>query len=29
MSNPTIYDQAISAVIKMLETAAGTDWHQP
>ena len=28
MSNPTIYDQATSAVVKMLETA-GTDWHQP
>ena len=28
MSNPTIYDQATSAVVKMLETA-GTNWHQP
>ena len=28
ISRSTIYDQAISAVIKMLETA-GTDWHQP
>ena len=28
MSNPTIYDQATNAVVKMLETA-GTDWHQP
>ena len=28
MSNPTIYDQATKAVVKMLETA-GTDWHQP
>ena len=28
MSNPTIYDQATSAVVKMLETA-GTNWCQP
>ena len=28
MSNPTIYDQATKAVVKMLETA-GTDWQQP
>ena len=28
MSNPTIYDQATNAVVKMLETA-GTDWCQP
>jgi len=28
MSNPTIYDQATNAVVKMLETA-GTDWYQP
>ena len=28
MPNPTIYDQATSAVVKMLETA-GTNWHQP
>jgi len=28
MSQSTIYDQATSAVVKMLETA-GTDWHQP
>ena len=28
MSNPTIYDQATKAVVKMLETA-GTDWYQP
>ena len=27
MSNPTIYDQATNAVVKML--AAGTDWCQP
>jgi len=28
MPNPTIYDQATKAVVKMLETA-GTDWQQP
>ena len=28
MSNPTIYDQATNAVVKMLETA-GTNWCQP
>ncbi|MFP6719744.1 MAG: hypothetical protein VCF25_05680 [Candidatus Poribacteria bacterium] len=28
MSNPTIYDQATKAVVKMLETA-GTDWQKP
>jgi antirestriction protein ArdC len=28
MSNPTIYDQATKAVVKMLGTA-GTDWQQP
>jgi len=28
MPNPTIYDQATSAVVKMLETA-GTNWQQP
>ena len=28
MSNPTIYDQATNAVVKMLETAV-TNWHQP
>ena len=28
MSNPTIYDQATKAVVKMLETA-GMNWPQP
>ena len=28
MSQSTIYDQATSAVVKMLE-AAGTDWYKP
>ena len=28
MPNPTIYDQATKAVVKMLETA-GTNWQQP
>ena len=27
MSNPTIYDQATNAVVKMIETA-GTNWCQ-